>query len=112
MLKLAVVALLATLCLAQFPAEPTNVTIIKAQFGNASISYKDTTICETTPGVKGYAGYVHLPPNTLQDVYFPQPYPINTFFWYFESRKDPANAPLVIWLNGGRKCTAANRIQC
>lgn len=58
-------------------------------------------ICETTPGVKSYAGYVHLPPGTLADVGQNQNYSINTFFWFFESRKDPKNAPLSIWMNGG-----------
>ena len=54
-----------------------------------------------TPGVKSYSGYVHLPPGTLADVNETQDYPINTFFWFFESRTDPANAPLSIWMNGG-----------
>lgn len=58
-------------------------------------------ICETTPGVKSYAGYIHLPPGELADLDEEQDYPINTFFWFFEARKDPENAPLSIWLNGG-----------
>ena len=58
-------------------------------------------ICETTKGVKSYAGYVHLPPRTLGDLGEKQTYPINTFFWFFEARKNPSNAPLSIWMNGG-----------
>lgn len=80
-------------------------------------------LCETTPGVKSYAGYVHLPPNFLDDMseVDAQNYPINTyvallqnvschqnkahfpnrFFWFFEARTEPHNAPLAIWLNGG-----------
>lgn len=58
-------------------------------------------ICETTPGVRSYSGYVHLPPGTLNDVGVSQKYPINTFFWFFEARHDPKNAPLSIWMNGG-----------
>ena len=56
---------------------------------------------ETIPGVKSYSGYVHIPPHSFQEPEEDQDYPINAFFWFFESRKDPPNAPLSIWLNGG-----------
>ncbi|KAI1149593.1 carboxypeptidase S1 [Nemania diffusa] len=87
---------------AQFPPTPEGVTVLESKFGNGvTISYKEPGICETTEGVKSYAGYIHLPPGTLEDLGESQDYPINTFFWFFEARKDPENAPLSIWLNGG-----------
>ena len=93
---------LAQLCLAQFPAEPEGITLIRSRFNNnVTISYKENDICETTPGVRSFSGYVHLPAGALQDLGQETDYPINTFFWFFESRKDPSNAPLSIWLNGG-----------
>lgn len=62
-----------------------------------SPDFVQSDICETTAGVKSYSGYVHIPPNPDEG----RNYPINTFFWFFEARKDPANAPLSLWLQGG-----------
>ncbi|KAI1408193.1 serine carboxypeptidase [Hypoxylon sp. FL1857] len=96
------VSVLLSFTRAQFPPTPENVTIIESKFGDGvTISYKEPGICETTPDVKSYAGYVHLPPGSLADLGEDQEYPINTFFWFFEARNDPENAPLSIWLNGG-----------
>ncbi|KAI0406966.1 carboxypeptidase S1 [Xylaria palmicola] len=93
---------LAPAVVAQFPPTPEGVTVLESKFGNGvKISYKEPGICETTKGVKSYSGYVYLPPGTLEDLGEPQDYPINTFFWFFEARKDPLHAPLSIWLNGG-----------
>lgn len=91
------------LAAAQFPPKPEGVTTVKSKLHeNVTISFKEPGICETTPGVKSYSGYVHLPPGFLNDEDDDgQDYPINTFFWFFEARKDPHNAPLAIWLNGG-----------
>lgn len=75
----------------QLPAEPQNVTTITSPTG-VTIRYKEPGedgVCETTPGVKSYSGYVDLAPNE------------HTFFWFFESRRDPKNDPITLWLNGG-----------
>ena len=82
---------------------PTNVTIRYKEPGNDGMSCSSDRekadgicvanivqgVCETTPGVNSYSGYIDLAPN------------VHTFFWFFESRSDPANDPLTLWLNGG-----------
>ncbi|KAG8169263.1 hypothetical protein KVR01_000008 [Diaporthe batatas] len=101
--KQLLLAAFAGLGVAQFPPRPEGVTTLKSKLHeNVTLSFKQPEICETTPGVKSYSGYVHLPERFLDDGSGElQDYPINTFFWFFESRKDPINAPLAIWLNGG-----------
>lgn len=75
----------------QLPKEPTGVKTIQTA-NNVTIRYKEPGkegVCETTPGVKSYSGYVDLSPTA------------HTFFWFFEARHDPENAPITLWLNGG-----------
>ncbi|KAL8718871.1 MAG: hypothetical protein Q9225_004040 [Loekoesia sp. 1 TL-2023] len=75
----------------QLPADPTGVTTITSPSG-VQIRYKQPGlegVCETTPGVNSYSGYVDLAPDA------------HTFFWFFEARHNPAEAPLTLWLNGG-----------
>ena len=72
------------------PAEPTGVKTIKSPNG-VEIRYKEPGkdgVCETTPGVNSYSGYVSLNETT------------NMFFWFFEARHNPATAPITLWLNG------------
>ncbi|KAL8736019.1 MAG: hypothetical protein Q9166_000581 [cf. Caloplaca sp. 2 TL-2023] len=75
----------------QLPADPVGVTTITSPSG-VTIRYKQPGlegVCETTPGVNSYSGYVDLAPDA------------HTFFWFFEARHNPAEAPLTLWLNGG-----------
>lgn len=75
----------------QLPAEPVGIQQITSPSG-ANITYKEPGkdgICETTPGVNSYAGFVNLAPD------------VHSFFWFFESRNDPSTDPLTLWLNGG-----------
>ncbi|KAJ5628335.1 hypothetical protein N7490_010563 [Penicillium lividum] len=75
----------------QLPKEPTGVKTIKTA-NNVTIRYKEPGtegVCETTPGVNSYAGYVDLAPDK------------HTFFWFFEARHKPETAPVTLWLNGG-----------
>ncbi|KAL2443609.1 Carboxypeptidase S1-like protein B [Exophiala dermatitidis] len=75
----------------QLPAEPVGVQTIQSPNG-VNITYKEPGkegVCETTPGVNSYAGFINLAPD------------VHSFFWFFESRHDPANDPITLWLNGG-----------
>lgn len=95
-------AALVGLASAQFPPPREDITWVQSQHHEGiAISYKNPGICETTPGVKSYSGYVHLPPNSIDEPGESQDYPINTFFWFVEARTNPHRAPLTIWLNGG-----------
>ena len=75
----------------QIPANASGVNTITSPTG-VQIRYKEpgeAGVCETTPGVKSYSGYVDLSPTS------------HTFFWFFEARHSPETAPLTLWLNGG-----------
>ncbi|KAH0278786.1 alpha/beta-hydrolase, partial [Aureobasidium melanogenum] len=83
---------------AQAPPTPQGLTYLNSTiYPGASISIKETTICETNDGVRGWSGYVNLPPSPQED----RGYPIHTWFWFFEARHDPENAPLSLWIQGG-----------
>ena len=72
----------------QIPAPAQGLETIYSP-GGASIRYKEPGICETTPGVKTYSGYIDLDPKT------------HMFFWFIEARESPAEAPTTLWLTGG-----------
>ena len=75
----------------QYPAAAVGVQTVTGPNG-INITYKmpgSEGVCETTPGVKSYVGFVNLAPD------------VHSFFWFFESRRDPKNDPVTLWLNGG-----------
>ncbi|KAI0170145.1 putative carboxypeptidase S1 [Pestalotiopsis sp. NC0098] len=51
-------------------------------------------ICETTPGVNQYSGYLTVGED------------MNMWFWFFEARNNPTTAPLATWFNGGPGCSS------
>lgn len=76
---------------AQFVTPPTDLNTT-AGYLDIPVRWKEVPegICELTPGVKSYSGYV--------DIFEDQ----HVFFWFFESRNgNPEEAPLTVWINGG-----------
>nr|POF17545.1 carboxypeptidase y like a [Quercus suber] len=77
--------------LAQFIDPPTDL-VSSEGYADITVRYKQVPdgICELTPGVKSYSGYLDVEDNQ------------HLFFWFFEARnQDPNDAPLTVWINGG-----------
>ena len=84
------------------PTDPDVKTLKSPSNPNIIVRFKSPTpgTCTTVfPSQKQYAGYVSIPPSTLAPIQ--QDYTINTFFWFFEARTNPATSPLTIYINGG-----------
>ena len=90
-LPAAALALIVPSALSQFVPAPTDLTASKGYL-DIPVRYKQVPegICELTPGVKSYSGYVDIEEEQ------------HIFWWFFEARnEDPTNAPLTVWINGG-----------
>ncbi|KAB5517385.1 Alpha/Beta hydrolase protein [Coniochaeta sp. 2T2.1] len=75
--------------------EGTNYTVFEHAASGAKLSFvTNSGICETTPGVNQYSGYLSVGTN------------MNMWFWFFESRSNPTTTPLAMWINGGPGCSS------
>lgn len=65
-------------------------TVIVDKTTNAKLDFvTNSGVCETTPGVNQYSGYLSVGNG------------LNMFFWFFEARHNASTAPLATWFNGG-----------
>lgn len=70
-------------------------TVFEHEATGATIDFvTNSGICETTPGVNQYSGYLSVGSNE------------NMWFWFFEARNNATTAPLATWFNGGPGCSS------
>ncbi|KIJ61414.1 hypothetical protein HYDPIDRAFT_115872 [Hydnomerulius pinastri MD-312] len=62
-------------------------------FSDYRLRITEPTLCD--PSVKQYSGYLDITDDK------------HLFFWFFEARTSPEDAPLMMWLNGGPGCSSS-----
>ncbi|KAH8885870.1 putative carboxypeptidase S1 [Thozetella sp. PMI_491] len=73
----------------------TEFTVFEHAATNTQLKFvTNSGICETTPGVNSYSGYLSVGADN------------HMWFWFFEARNSPTTAPLSLWLNGGPGCSS------
>ncbi|KAF9500185.1 alpha/beta-hydrolase [Pleurotus eryngii] len=70
------------------------VTVSSARFPNHNVRIKKTDFCDPTVNV--YTGYLDVDAGAK-----------HMFFYFFESRRNPAEDDVMMWINGGPGCSSA-----
>ena len=75
------------------------------QFPSHKVRVKRNTLCEDEKVARGYSGYLDIGSLTFFSVLTVDD-DKHLFFWWFESRNDPVNDDVIMWLNGGPGCSS------
>ncbi|KAJ7135480.1 peptidase S10 serine carboxypeptidase [Mycena crocata] len=87
----------------QVPLTPLHLSSVKSgeftslthsRFPNHRVRVKQTSFCDNTVNV--YTGYLDVDQGAK-----------HMFFYFFESRRDPAKDDVLMWINGGPGCSSA-----